>query len=85
MVLRQILRAPLGIFDEYRALCFKSPRLMNFYMMYGGLLAILYFGKGMERLCMYGEATRYESERRARRFYLPYFIASYKVRFPENK
>ena len=54
MVLRQILRVPLGIFDEYSALCFKSPRMMNFFMMYAGILAMLYFGKGIERLFMAG-------------------------------
>ena len=85
MVLRQIVRVPLGVFDEYRALCTKSPRMMNFFMMYTGMLAMLYFGRGIERLCMAGEATRYEETRRARRFYVPYFLASYKFRFPENK
>jgi hypothetical protein len=85
MVLRQILRVPMGVFDEYRALCFKSPRMMNFFMMYAGMVALLYLGRGMEKLCMSGEATRYEQARRARRLYLPYFVASYKFRFPENK
>ena len=85
MVLRQILRVPMGMFDEYRALCFKSPRLMNFLMMYTGLVALLFFGKGIEKLCVQGEASRYEQARRARRFYLPYFLASYKFRYPEHK
>ena len=85
MVLRQVFRAPMGIFDEYRALCFKSPRAMNYYMMNMGLVAVLFFGKGIERLAMYGESTKYESARRARRFYIPYFMAGYKFRFPENK
>ena len=60
MVLRQIFRAPMGVFDEYRALCFKSPRMMNFFMMYTGMIALLYLGRGMEKLCMSGEATAYE-------------------------
>jgi hypothetical protein len=85
MVLRQIFRVPMGVFDEYRALCFKSPRMMNFFMMYTGMLALLFFGRGMEKICGAGEASKYESARRARRFYVPYFLASYKVRFPENQ
>ncbi len=85
MSLRQIFRAPMGIFDEYRALCFKSPRAMNFYMMNVGFIAILFFGKGMERLSMASAATKYEQGRRARRLYVPYFLAGYKFRFPENK
>jgi len=59
--------------------------MMNFLMMYTGMVALLYFGRGMERLCMSGEATSYEQARRARRFYIPYCLASYKFRFPENK
>ena len=85
MVVREIFRVPMGIFDSYRALCFTTPRAMNFYMMTVGWVAMLFFGKGMEKIAIRGsEHTRYEGYRRARRFYIPYFLASYKFRFPVN-
>ena len=87
MVLREICRVPMSIFDEYRGLCFKQPRIMNFYMMYMGLFAILFLGKGIEKLSLYstGHQSTYESNRRARRAFIPYFLVGYKWRFPENK
>ena len=76
----------MGIFDQYRGLCFSSPRLMNFYMMNMVWISMLFFGKGMEKIALTGgDNIRYESFRRARRFYIPYFIAGYKFRFPLNK
>ena len=50
MVLRSIFRVPMGVFDEYRGLCFKYPRAMNFYMMYGCMFIFLFLGKGYEKL-----------------------------------
>ena len=86
MVLRAIMRVPMGVFDEYRALCFKQPRMMNFWMMNCIMVAILFFGKGVEKLSVGGgHAGAYEAQRRARRFYVPYFIAGYNFRFPVNK
>ena len=87
MVLREICRVPMGVFDEYRALCFKQPRAMNFWMMYTGLFAVLFFGKGIEKLSIRstGHQSAYESARRARRAFIPYFVANYKWRFPLNK
>jgi hypothetical protein len=85
MVLREIVRVPLGVFDQYRALAFKQARTMNFVMMYTGFVAVLFFGKGFEKIAVTGgEQTTYESNRRARRFFIPYFLASYKWRFPTN-
>ena len=85
MVLREIMRVPMGVFDEYRALCFKQPRWMNFYMMNMAMLAFLFLGKGVEKLCLAGgPKSTYETSRRARRFFIPYFLASYKWRFPVN-
>ena len=77
----------MGVFDEYRALCFKYPRAMNYLMMNLGLFSVLYFGKGIEKMNVNhsGNQRAYESSRRAHRFYVPYFIANYKWRFPENK
>ena len=75
----------MGAFDEYSALRFKYPRAMNFWMMNVGMFAIMFFGKGIEKLSMQGHQTTYETARRARRFYVPYFLASYKWRFPLNK
>ena len=86
MVVREIFRVPMSIFDKYRGLCLTSPRLMNFYMMNMIWMSFLFFGKGVEKLALNsGENTRYESFRRARRFYIPYCFASYKFRFPVNK
>ncbi len=86
MVLREIVRVPMGIFDEYRALAFKQPRLMNFWMMNCIILSVLFFGKGVEKLSVgTGHASAYEANRRLRRFYVPYLFANYKWRFPVNK
>lgn len=87
MVLREIMRVPMGAFDEYRALCFRQPRAMNFYMMYMTMFALLFIGKGVEKFALYttGHQAAYEQGRRARRFYVPYFIAGYQWRFPVNK
>jgi len=86
MVARQIFRVPMSIFDQYRGLCLTSPRLMNFYMMNMIWISFLFLGKGVEKLALYsGENFRYESFRRARRFYIPYCFASYQFRFPVNK
>lgn len=86
MVLRDIMRVPLGVFDQYRAFAFKQPRTMNFIMMYTGFVAVLFFGKGFEKIgANWGsQQGRYESNRRARRFFVPYFLVSYKWRFPAN-
>jgi hypothetical protein len=54
MVLREIFRVPMGVFDEYRALCFKQPRMMNFWMMNCIMLSLLYFGKGFEKISLSG-------------------------------
>lgn len=54
MALRSLVRAPMGIFDEYRKLAFKKPRAMNAYMMYMGFFAVLFVGKGVEKLNMRG-------------------------------
>jgi hypothetical protein len=40
------------VFDEYRALCFKYPRAMNFYMMYFGIVWAMFLGKGFEKIAM---------------------------------
>jgi len=86
MVLREIFRVPMGVFDEYRALCFKQPRMMNFWMMNCIMLSLLYFGKGFEKISLSGGPQAvYESSRKARRMFIPYFLASYKWRFPVNK
>ena len=86
MVVRQIFRMPMSLFDKYRGLCLTSPRLMNFFMMNIVWISFLYFGKGMEKLALYsGENARYERSRKARRFYVPYWLASYNFRFPVNK
>lgn len=55
MVLRSIARVPMGVFDEYRALCFKYPKAMNFYMLYASMFFILFAGKGYEKIVMQGE------------------------------
>ena len=86
MVLREIFRVPMGVFDEYRALCFKQPRAMNFWMMNVGVIALLFFGKGIEKMAVgSNHQAGYETARRARRFFVPYFIAGYQWRFPVNK
>lgn len=84
MVLRNIVRVPMGLFDEYRSLCFKYPRMMNFYMMNMGLIFILFVGKGVEKLSMRGPQNDYEAKRRLRRMFIPYSLCNYKWRFPEN-
>ena len=77
---------PMGIFDEFRALGFRQPRAMDYWMMNCCLLAFLFFGKGIEKLSVgTGHATAYEAARKAHRFYLPYLIADYRWRFPVNK
>ena len=86
MVLREICRVPMGAFDEWRALCFKQPRVMNYVMMNMALVFILFAGKGVEKMCINtGHQAAYESKRRAQRFFMPYFLVSYKWRFPVNK
>ena len=54
MVIKGILRVPASMFDEYRALCFKYPKAMNFYMLYLGMIAVLVLGKGVEKITMQG-------------------------------
>jgi hypothetical protein len=54
MVLKGVLRVPASMFDEYRALCFKYPKAMNFYMLYIGMFAVLFAGKGIEKMTMRG-------------------------------
>lgn len=85
MVLREIVRVPLGAFDHYRAFAFKQPRAMNFIMMYTGFVFVLFAGKGFEKLgANQGTKAAYEYRRRAHRFFVPYFLASYNWRFPKN-
>jgi hypothetical protein len=57
---------------------------MNFYMMYLSIFAILVLGKGVEKISMRGAQNDYELKRRAKRFFIPYSICSYRWRFPEN-
>ena len=83
--LRAVLRKPMGIWDEYRALCFKKPREMNFYMMWGCLFFIYVLGRGTEKITMHGEQNNYELKRRLRRAYMPYFVLNYRWGFPYNK
>lgn len=85
MLLRGVLRVPMGVFDEYRALCFKHPKFMNFYLLYVGTFFVLFLGKGVEKLTMRGEANTYEFKRRASRLFIPYWLVGYQWRFPENK
>lgn len=87
MVVRQIFRVPMSVFDEYRALCFKQPRMMNFFMMNMCVVFFLFMGKGIEKISLYstGHQATYETGRRARRLFVPYFLANYKWRFPEYK
>ena len=85
MVVRSFFRVPMGVFDEYRNLSFKYPRAMNFFMTYSIIVAIMYFGKGFEKMAMQGEQSSHEWNRRARRFFMPYSLVSYKWRFPSNQ
>jgi hypothetical protein len=85
MSLRALFRRPMGIFDEYRALCFTHPKAMNFYMMYIGVFFIMFYGKGCEKMVMHGRQTNYEFARRARRLFMPYLALNYKWAFPVNK
>jgi hypothetical protein len=65
MVLREIMRVPLGVFDQYRALCFTQPRAMNYFMMNCGFVAVLFLGKGFEKIALKGgEQAAYEAKRR---------------------
>lgn len=84
MVLRSICRIPMGVFDEYRALSFKYPRVMNFYMLYAASFFVLFIGKGYEKLTFRSHEDSYEAKRRARRLFIPYSLLSYKYRFPVN-
>ena len=83
MVLRSIFRVPMGVFDEYRALAFKYPRAFNFWYLYCMCAAVMFLGKGFEKLAVQSDQTNYEWRRRARRFFMPYSVVSYKWRFPE--
>ena len=83
--MRVLFRKPAGIFDEYRALCFKKPKLMNQYMMYMGMFFILFYGKGIEKITAQGNQSCYEVKRRARRMFLPYAVLSYRWAFPANQ
>jgi hypothetical protein len=85
MVLRSICRVPMGVFDEYRALYFKHPRTMNFFMLYTTVAVFLFFGKGFEKLALQAEQTKWENSRRLRRAFIPYSLVSYKWRFPVNQ
>ena len=86
MVMREIMRVPMGMFDVYRSLCFKQARLMNFWMMNLALMSFLFLGKGVEKMSVAGGPLAvYESARSAKRFYVPYFLTSYRWRFPVNK
>jgi hypothetical protein len=59
--------------------------MMNFYMMYFGAFFILFIGKGVEKMVMRGPSNGYETNRRLRRFFIPYSLCNYRWRFPENK
>ena len=54
MVLRELFRAPLGVFDVISNYRFTYPRTFNFYYMYSSLAFILLFGKGYEKMAMSG-------------------------------
>lgn len=84
MVLRSIFRVPMGVFDEYRALFFKYPRVMNFNYMYGIMFFFLFVGKGYEKIIARGKQNSYELNRRARRLFIPYSLISFRWRFPTS-
>jgi len=52
--LRGVFRAPMGLFDEYRALGFKHPRKFNYYMFYMAGMLIMFAGKGVEKITVQG-------------------------------
>lgn len=83
--LRSAVRYPLGLWDEYRALFFKKPKLMNQYLMASCLIFFYVSGKGCEKMTMHGEQTNYEFKRRAKRAFIPYTLLSYRWGFPVNK
>ncbi|CDW85797.1 UNKNOWN [Stylonychia lemnae] len=82
---RKIVRTPMSVFDQYRSLCFTSPRLMNFYMLYASFFFALFLGKGYEKIVFQGKHVEHERDRRFRRFFIPYSLVSYKWRFPVNQ
>lgn len=84
-MLKSVVRVPASIFDEYRALCFKYPKAMNFYMISLTFFFFMILNKGAEKISMRGEANSYEFKRRLRRLFIPYSLVGYQWRFPENK
>lgn len=75
----------MGVFDEYRAFYFRHPRTMNFGMLYFSFALVLVFGKFPEKFTFNSSQTSYEFNRRARRLFIPYSLASYKFRFPQSQ
>ena len=85
MVIRNIIRAPLGIFDKYFAMNHLHPKWMNFYMLYMSMFLVLFLGRGVENLYMRGRHNDWERNRRIHRWFVPYSIKNYKWRFPKQE
>ena len=84
--LRRFFAMPLVAFDWVRIGMNNNPRSGNYVMMMSSFVAILIVGNGADKMTTAGGlASKYESYRRANRYFVPYFMAGYQYRFPEIK
>ena len=83
---RRFMAIPLLAFDWVRQTSLSNPRQMNYVVMWTSLVVIMTVGNGADKLTTSGGvATQYEKFRRANRYFMPYFIADYKFKFPQVK
>ena len=83
--LRSVCRVPMNVGNSYRAYYLKHPRTVNFFSIYFLAMGVLLITRGAEKFTFRGATDVYELKRRARRFFVPYWMTSYRWRFPVNE
>ena len=84
---RRIMAIPLYAFDSVRAGLQANPKPGNYMFMMTSFVVILMVGNGADKLTTkWGSvANSYETYRRVNRYFIPYFIADYRYKFPQIK
>ena len=84
---RRICAIPLMAFDSIRLGMQTNPKTANYTMMMSSFVAVLVLGNGADKLTTRygGIANEYESIRRSKRHYVPYFLVGYQFKHPQLK
>lgn len=81
---RRMLATPLGVFENFKGLRTAYPSHMNWYYMFCSLFALMIVGRGAEkRVTQNEDRDKFHAEWRAQRGYLPFWMASYRHKFPK--